>query len=86
MYTLYEFEDGGYAVMWNEDEYTMVQDYESQQPYVFSGWVSSPIREVGTYPTLNDAWWEATIDSLMYKGPTDERLSPYYSFRYKKAI
>jgi len=87
-YTLYKFEDGGYCVRWYDEVYELEfgQDSEDGEVYAFSDWVERPENEIGTFNSLNDAWWAALIDRLTPDVPTDPRLHPCYSYKYKAIV
>lgn len=98
MYTLYRFKYGNYdnyLVTWYDPETGIIyaQQDENWDPYMVNRWYDEEWPEgfeetkeiMGRYDNLNDAWWDAMIDELMYKGPTDDRLHPHYSY-LKKAV
>lgn len=82
-YELYKFETG-YSVTWYSEDYEceVCQDHEGGEIYPFSGWVEDP-EFIGSYETLNDAWWAACIDPYLCKAYGDPRMHPEYSFRLK---
>lgn len=83
-YTLYKFTNETYTVTWYDEtlECEVAQDYEGGEVYPFSGWVEEPTGIVGTYDSLNDAWWAACIDPYMAVYG-DIRMHPQYSYKLK---
>lgn len=81
-YTLYKVADN-YTVTWYDEtlECEVAQDTEGGEVYPFSGWVEEPTGIVGTYDSLNDAWWSACVDPYLTTG--DPRLHPNYSYKLK---